>query len=88
MLIKLQGGLWGIMGSSGSGKTTLLSVLSLRLDRNRMNCTGDIRLNGRPYNKNLLKAMSGYVMQDDLVHAMLTVNETLRYFLLNVYDSS
>lgn len=75
----ITGGLWGIMGSSGSGKTTLLSVLSLRLDRNRMNCTGDVRLNGRAYNKNLLKSMSGYVMQDDLVQAMLTVNETLRY---------
>jgi ATP-binding cassette subfamily G (WHITE) protein 2 (SNQ2) len=40
----VSGGLWGIMGASGSGKTTLLSVLSLRLDTNRMNVTGNVRL--------------------------------------------
>ena len=73
----ISGGLWAIMGASGSGKTTLLSVLSLRLDTNRMNIDGDVRINGKKYNKNLLKAMSGYVMQDDLVHAELTCSETL-----------
>jgi ATP-binding cassette, subfamily G (WHITE), member 1 len=73
----ISGGLWAIMGASGSGKTTLLSVLSLRLDTNRMNIDGDVRINGKVYNKNLLKSMSGYVMQDDLVHAELTVVETL-----------
>jgi ABC-type multidrug transport system ATPase subunit len=73
----ISGGLWGIMGASGSGKTTLLSVLSLRLDTHRMKIEGDVRINGNGYNKNLLKAMSGYVMQDDLIHAELTVLETL-----------
>jgi len=75
----ITGGLWGIMGASGSGKTTFLSVLSLRLDTYRMQCSGDIKLNGKTFDKALLKSMSGYVMQDDLVHAMLTVGETLRY---------
>ena len=75
----ISGGLWGIMGASGSGKTTLLSVLSLRLDTQRMKIEGDVRINGKTYTKNLLKSMSGYVMQDDLVHAMLTVHETLMY---------
>jgi ATP-binding cassette subfamily G (WHITE) protein 2 len=75
----IGGGLWAIMGASGSGKTTFLSVLSLRLDTNRMKIEGDIRINGKSYNKNLLKTMSGYVMQDDLIHAMLTVQETLMY---------
>ena len=73
----VSGGLWGIMGASGSGKTTLLSVLSLRLDTNRMKIEGDIHINGKVYDKNLLKSMSGYVMQDDLIHAELTVHETL-----------
>ena len=73
----VSGGLWGIMGASGSGKTTLLSVLSLRLDTHRMKIEGDVRINGKTYDKNLLKAMSGYVMQDDLIHAELTVHETL-----------
>ena len=73
----VSGGLWGIMGASGSGKTTLLSVLSLRLDTHRMKIEGDVHINGKVYDKNLLKSMSGYVMQDDLVHAELTVHETL-----------
>jgi len=75
----ITGGLWAIMGPSGSGKTTLLSALSLRLDLNRMTQSGEIRMNGKPYNKHLLKGMSGYVMQDDLLHANLTVEEVLWY---------
>jgi ABC-type molybdenum transport system ATPase subunit/photorepair protein PhrA len=75
----ITGGLWAIMGSSGSGKTTFLSALALRLDKFRMNVTGDIRLNGEAYSKYQLKSMSGYVMQDDLIHSHLTVVETLSY---------
>jgi ATP-binding cassette subfamily G (WHITE) protein 2 len=67
------------MGASGGGKTTLLSALSLRLDTKKMNITGDFRLNGREYSKSVLKAMSAYVMQDDLLHAELTVAETVSY---------
>lgn len=61
------------------GKTTLLSALSLRLDSNYMTTTGEIRLNGQTYDKSILKAISAYVMQDDLLHAELTVEETLSY---------
>ena len=75
----LTGGLWGIMGASGSGKTTLLSVLSMRLDTQHMRTIGEVRINGKAYTKALLKSMSGYVMQDDLLHAHLTVFETLMY---------
>jgi len=75
----ITGGLWAIMGPSGSGKTTLLSALSLRLDLNRMTQSGEIRMNGKPYDKHLLKGMSGYVMQDDLLNAHLTVQEVLWY---------
>jgi ATP-binding cassette subfamily G (WHITE) protein 2 len=67
------------MGASGGGKTTLLSTLSLRLDTNFMDIAGEIRLNGREYSKSTLKSMSAYVMQDDLLHAELTVMETLQY---------
>jgi hypothetical protein len=38
-----------------------------------------MRFNGRAYNKAILKSMSAYVMQDDLLHAELTVVETLSY---------
>ena len=69
----ITGGLWGVMGASGSGKTTFLSTLALRLDTRAMKMVGDIRINAKSYNKHLLKSMSGYVMQDDLVQATLTV---------------
>jgi len=59
----ILGGLWAIMGASGGGKTTLLSALSLRLDSKRMDIAGSIRLNGREYDKSVLKSMSAYVMQ-------------------------
>jgi ATP-binding cassette subfamily G (WHITE) protein 2 len=44
-----------------------------------MNISGEILLNGKSYSKQTLKSISGYVMQDDLVHAHLTVRETLEY---------
>ena len=75
----ITGGLWAIMGPSGSGKTTLLCALSLRLDLNRMTQSGEIHMNGKPYGTHLLKGMSGFVMQDDLLHAHLTVHEVLWY---------
>ena len=75
----IQGGLWAVMGPSGSGKTTFLSALSLRLDMYRMSQTGLLMLNGRKYTRRVLKSMSGYVMQDDLVNPHLTVSETLSY---------
>lgn len=64
-------------GPSGSGKTTLLSTIALRLNTRVMEVKGEIRLNGREYDASLLKSMSAYVMQDDLLHAELTVAETL-----------
>lgn len=76
---QFAGGCWAIMGSSGSGKTTLLSTLALRLNSASMSVTGDMRINGRPYTKHILKKMSGYVMQDDLLDGNFTVYETLQY---------
>lgn len=76
---QITGGFWAIMGSSGGGKTTLLSTISLRLDSSKMETIGTIRLNGNEYSTAVLKAMSAYVLQDDLLHAELTVKETIRY---------
>jgi ATP-binding cassette subfamily G (WHITE) protein 2 len=75
----ITGGFWAIMGASGGGKTTLLSTLSLRLDTAIIEVVGEFRLNGAKYSKHILKSMSAYVMQDDLLHAELTVFETLSY---------
>jgi len=76
---QITGGFWAIMGGSGGGKTTLLSTISLRLDKAKMETTGQIHLNGYEYNTGILKNMSAYVMQDDLLHAELTVRETIKY---------
>ena len=61
-----------------TGKSTLLNTLACRLDVNTT-VRGEMRLNGRPYAATELKKMSGYVMQDDLLNANLTVRETLHY---------
>jgi ATP-binding cassette subfamily G (WHITE) protein 2 len=67
------------MGASGGGKTTLLSTLSLRLNITGMKITGSQKINGKEYDKAQLKAISAYVMQDDLLHSELTVEQTLKY---------
>ena len=76
-----NGGLWGILGSSGSGKTTLLSTLAQRIDTS-FSIDGDIVINNTKVTKALIKAISGYVMQDDLLHAHLTCYEVLLYTAL------
>lgn len=48
-------------------QTTFLSSLALRIDTYRMNVSGTITMNGKPYTKQELKAMSGYVMQGDFL---------------------
>jgi ATP-binding cassette subfamily G (WHITE) protein 2 len=75
----ISGGFWAIMGASGGGKTTLLSTLSLRIDTTKISVRGNMHLNGRKYNTKNLKAMSAYIMQDDLLHAELTVAEVVSY---------
>ena len=75
----ISSGLCAIMGHSGSGKTTLLSALAKRVQDNKMNISGDLLLNNQQYNHSLIKKISGYVMQDDIVHSYLTVYETLKY---------
>ncbi|KAJ2553512.1 hypothetical protein EV175_002912 [Coemansia sp. RSA 1933] len=64
-----------IMGSSGAGKTTLLNVLSGRVQGG--NLYGDIKFNGAKRNPHDFKRMLAYVEQDDLMHAALSVQETL-----------
>jgi ATP-binding cassette subfamily G (WHITE) protein 2 len=49
------------------------------MDTTKMEAEGTILLNGRSYDTGLLKSMSAYVMQDDLLHAELTVAETIKY---------
>ena len=55
-----------------------MNSLACRLDVNTI-VEGDMRLNGSTYDNAELKRIAGYVMQDDLLSAYLTVEETLMY---------
>ncbi|CAI5970078.1 unnamed protein product [Closterium sp. NIES-64] len=80
-----------IMGSSGSGKTTLLDVLAHRIAEARPSRlpqkegkvksgrTGNVELNGVNMSSSIMRRISAYVMQDDLMHATLTARETLMF---------
>ncbi|XP_072977594.1 ABC transporter G family member 22-like [Typha angustifolia] len=68
-----------LMGPSGSGKTTLLSILGGRISGNTVE--GSVTYNDEPYNKSL-KRRIGFVTQDDVLFAHLTVRETLTYAAL------
>jgi ATP-binding cassette subfamily G (WHITE) protein 2 len=74
----IDSGYCAIMGPSGSGKTTLLNTLACRLDHDTSSI-GELRLNGMLYSNKELKAIGGYVMQDDVLNAALTVQETLDF---------
>ncbi|KAM0908247.1 hypothetical protein ACQ4PT_015591 [Festuca glaucescens] len=72
-----EGEILAVMGASGSGKSTLIDALANRISRDSLK--GAVTLNGEPLTGNILKSMSAYVMQDDLLFPMLTVTETLSF---------
>ncbi|XBI79072.1 hypothetical protein VPH35_088633 [Triticum aestivum] len=72
-----EGELFAVMGASGSGKSTLVDALAGRIERESLH--GTVTLNGEPLHGRRLRAISAYVMQDDLLYPMLTVRETLMY---------
>ena len=72
----LQGGtLLAIMGGSGTGKTTMLSLLNGTLQPQ----TGRLTINGHDIQEPAVKALIGYVPQDDLLLEELTVYQNLYY---------
>ncbi|KAH3677574.1 hypothetical protein WICPIJ_008954, partial [Wickerhamomyces pijperi] len=70
------GTLTALMGESGAGKTTLLNVLSQRIDFGTI--TGDFLVNGKPLDSSFQRS-TGYVQQQDLHIAEMTVREALRF---------
>ncbi|CAI5473156.1 unnamed protein product [Closterium sp. Yama58-4] len=81
-----SGEVLAIMGSSGCGKTTLLDVLSHRIASASASAgplaggrTGYIELGDKPTTDDLMRRISAYVMQDDLMYATLTARETLMF---------
>lgn len=72
-----DGEIMAVMGASGSGKSTLIDALANRMAKGSLK--GAITLNGEQLESRLLKVISAYVMQDDLLFPMLTVEETLMF---------
>ncbi|KAJ8420210.1 hypothetical protein Cgig2_017697 [Carnegiea gigantea] len=72
-----DGEIMAVLGASGSGKSTLIDALANRIAKGSLK--GKVTLNGEPLESRLLKVISAYVMQDDLLFPMLTVEETLMF---------
>ncbi|XP_057423311.1 ABC transporter G family member 6 [Lotus japonicus] len=72
-----DGEIMAVLGASGSGKSTLIDALANRIAKGRLK--GTLALNGEALESRLLKVISAYVMQDDLLFPMLTVEETLTF---------
>ncbi|XP_037298378.1 ATP-binding cassette sub-family G member 1-like isoform X2 [Manduca sexta] len=62
-----------IMGQSGAGKSTLMDILAGYTKPTR----GQIFVNGRIRNENTFRRRSCYILQDDRVQDMLTIQESL-----------
>nr|QNH67900.1 ATP-binding cassette transporter subfamily G-like protein 1 [Brachionus rotundiformis] len=74
-----SGSMMAIMGASGAGKTTLLNVLNFR-NRGNLKISGEVKINGTVVkSRAALTSISGYVQQDDLFIATLTVKEQLKF---------
>ena len=69
----IPGTMTALMGESGAGKTTLLNTLA---QRNVGIITGDMLVNGRPIDSSF-ERRTGYVQQQDIHIAELTVRESL-----------
>ncbi|KAH9326051.1 hypothetical protein KI387_006229, partial [Taxus chinensis] len=72
-----EGQIFAVLGQSGSGKSTLIDGLAHRISKDSLK--GTVTLNGEPLGGRVLRSISAYVMQDDLLFPMLTVQETLMY---------
>ncbi|XP_020235302.1 ABC transporter G family member 6 [Cajanus cajan] len=72
-----DGEIMAVLGASGSGKSTLIDALANRIAKGSLK--GKVALNGEALESRLLKVISAYVMQDDLLFPMLTVEETLMF---------
>lgn len=76
-LVILPGEFVGLMGPSGAGKSTLINALNGYLPPTN----GAVTINGRDLYEYYeeFRGMIGYVPQDDIMHADLTVAEALYY---------
>ncbi|CAG9861384.1 unnamed protein product [Phyllotreta striolata] len=69
-----SGQLTAILGPSGAGKSTLLNIIA---GYKCQGATGQIIVNGESRNLKQFRKMSRYIMQNDLVQPMLSVEEAM-----------
>ncbi|KAG5490171.1 hypothetical protein JKF63_00290 [Porcisia hertigi] len=74
-----SGEMLAVLGPSGAGKTTLLDILAQRKMKGKGHVTGTLLLNGAPIQPAAFRRCSGYVQQEDLMHAYVTVEEAVRF---------
>jgi ABC-type multidrug transport system ATPase subunit len=76
----IPGEVLAILGTSGAGKTTLLNTLNgwVRSSKTRI-LTGDVKANGLPIRDFNYSLFTGYVLQEDILLATMTVGECMRF---------
>lgn len=68
--------LTAIVGPSGSGKSTLLNILSGFITSD---IRGSIKVNDKPRDLNSFRKRSTYIMQEQNLHSLLTLRETMNF---------
>lgn len=64
------------MGPSGCGKSSLLNILSGFV---RTDVSGSIKVNGKERNNDSFRKQSTFIMQEENLHSMLTVRESMTF---------